>query len=140
MSWRRVIHWIAQLIIFMAYVLAAIVLVASLMVRIYAWRYQDRIYPEVTVWGLDLGGLGLNEAMVLLDHQFNPYQGEQLTLRYGQQAWQVSPSDLGVSLDAAATAVSAHAVGREATLWDSLQVGPGGESASPQCQSDRRRP
>jgi len=113
----------------MAYVLATIVLVASLMVRIYEWRYQDRIYPEVTVWGLDLSGLGLNEAMALLDHQFNPYQGEQLTLRHGQQtsassvesSWQVSPSDLGVSLDAAATAVSAHAVGREATLWDSLQ-------------------
>ena len=121
MSWRRVVHWITQLIIFMAYVLATIVLVAFLTVRIYEWRYQDRIYPEVTVWGLDLGGLGLNEAMALLDHQFNPYQGEQLTLRYGQQAWQVSPSDLGVSLDAAATAVSAHAVGREATLWDSLQ-------------------
>ena len=121
MSWRQIIHWITQSIIFMAYVLATIVLVASLMVRIYEWRYQDRIYPEVTVWGFDLSGLGLNEAMALLDHQFNPYQGELLTLRHGQQAWQVSPSDLGVSLDAAATAVSAHAVGREATLWDSLQ-------------------
>jgi len=121
MSWRQIVHWITQLIIFMAYVLATIVLVAFLTVRIYEWRYQDRIYPEVTVWGLDLGGLGLNEAMALLDHQFNPYQGEQLTLRYGQQAWQVSPSDLGVSLDATATAVSAHAVGREASLWDSLQ-------------------
>ncbi len=121
MFWKRIIHWITQLVIFMAYVLATIVLLAFLVVRIYEWRYQDRIYPEVTVWGLDLGGLGLNEAMALLDHQFNPYQGEQLTLRYGQQAWQVSPSDLGVSLNAAATAVSAHAVGREATLWDSLQ-------------------
>ena len=121
MSWRQIIHWITQLIVFMAYVLATTVLVASLMVRIYEWRYQDRIYPEVTVWGFDLSGLGLNEAMALLDHQFNPYQGEQLTLRHGQQAWQVSPSDLGVSLDAAATAVLAHAVGREATLWDSLQ-------------------
>jgi vancomycin resistance protein YoaR len=117
---RRIIYWVIQLIVFVAYVLVTTVLVASLMVRIYEWRYQDRIYPGVTVWGLDLGGLGLNEAMTLLDHQFNPYQGEQLTLRHGQQSWQVSPSELGVSLDVAATAVSAHAVGRGATLWDNL--------------------
>jgi len=121
MSLRRIIYWIIQLIVFVAYVLATTVLVVSLMVRIYEWRYQDRIYPGVTVWGLDLGGLGLNEAMALLDHRFNPYQGELLTLRHGQQSWQVSPSDLGVSLDVAATAVSAHAVGRGATLWDSLR-------------------
>lgn len=118
---RRIIYWIAQVIVFTVYVLAITVLVASLTVRIYEWRYQDRIYPGVTVWGLDLGGLGLHEAMTLLDHQFNPYQGEQLTLRHDGQSWQVSPSDLGVSLDVAATAVSAHAVGRGATLWDSLR-------------------
>jgi vancomycin resistance protein YoaR len=121
MSLRRIIYWIIQLVVFVAYVLVTIVLVVSLVVRIYEWRYEDRIYPGVTVWGLDLGGLGLNEAMVLLDHQFNPYQGEPLILRHGQQSWQVSPSDLGVSLDVAATAVSAHAVGRGATLWDSLR-------------------
>ena len=121
MFWKRIIHWITQLIIFMAYVLATIVLLAFLVVRIYEWRYQDRIYPEVTVWGLDLSGLGSNEAMALLDHQFNPYQENQLTLRHGQQSWQISPSDLGVSLDAAATAVSAHAVGRGGSLWDNLQ-------------------
>lgn len=121
MSLRRTIHWITQLVIFTAYVLASTALAASLTVRIYEWRYQDRIYPGVTVWGLDLGGLGLNEAMALLDHRFNPYRGDQLTLRHDEQSWQVSPSDLGVSLDVAATAVSAHAVGREATLRDSLQ-------------------
>ncbi len=121
MFWKRISHWITQLIIFTAYVLATIVLLAFLVVRIYGWRYQDRIYPEVTVWGLDLSGLGSNEALALLDHQFNPYQANQLILRHGQQSWQVSPSDLGVSLDAAATAVSAHAVGRGGSLWDNLQ-------------------
>jgi len=129
MSLRRTTYWITQLVIFMAYVLAINVLAASLAVLVYEWRHQDRIYPGVTVLDLDLGGLGLNEATALLDSQFNPYQGEQLTLRYGQQtsaspvepSWQVSASDLGVSVDAAATAVSAYAVGRGAQLWDNLQ-------------------
>ena len=129
MSLRRTIYWITQLVIFLAYVLAINVLIITLAVRIYEWRYQDRIYPGVTLWSLDLGGLGLDEAMTVLDQQFNPYQGEQLTLHHGQQtsassvepSWQVSPADLGVSLDVAATAISAHAIGRQATLRDGLQ-------------------
>ena len=121
MSLKRIIHWITQLVIFMAYILAINVLIITLAVRIYEWRYQDRIYPGVSVWGLDLGGLGLDEARALLDQHFNPYQGEQLILSHDQQSWQVSPLDLGVSLDVAATAISAHAVGRGVTLWDSLQ-------------------
>ncbi len=121
MTLRRITYWITQLAIFLAYVLIINALIITLAVRIYEWRYQDRIYPGVSLWSLDLGGLGLDEAMTLLDQQFNPYQGEPLVLRHGQQSWQVSPTDLGVSLDVAATAVSAHAVGRGATLRDNLQ-------------------
>jgi vancomycin resistance protein YoaR len=119
---RRTIFWITQLIVFMAYVVAIAVLVISLAVLIFEWRYKDRIYPGVTVLGLDLDGLEFESAVALLDYRLNPYQGEQLTLRYGEQLWSVSPSDLGVSLDAVATAVSAHAVGRGARLRDNLQV------------------
>jgi len=121
MSLRRTIFWITQLIVFMAYVLAINALAASLAVLVYEWRHRDRIYPGVTVLGLDLGGIELNEAMALLDRHFNPYPGEPLTLRYGQQSWQALPSDLGVSLDAGDTAVSAYAVGRKATFLESLK-------------------
>ena len=119
---KRTGYWIIQFVVFMAYVLAVGVLVASLTVLVYEWRYRDSIYPGVTVLDLDLGGLGFREATALLDYHFNPYQGEQLTLRYGQQSWQASASDLGASLDAVTTAVSAYAVGRGASLWDNSQV------------------
>jgi vancomycin resistance protein YoaR len=121
MSLRRTIFWITQLVIFVVYVVAVNVLLASLAVLVFEWRHQNRIYPGVTVLGLDVGGLELHQAMTLLDRQFNPYQGEPLTLRYGQQSWSVSASDLGVSLDAGATAVSAYAVGRKATFVESLK-------------------
>lgn len=121
MSLRRTIFWITQLVIFIAYVVAINVLVASLAVLVFEWRHQNRIYPGVTVLGLNVGGLELYAAMTLLDQQFNPYQGEPLTLRYGQQSWRLSASDLGVSLDAGATAVSAYAVGRKTTFLESLK-------------------
>lgn len=118
---RRTIFWITQLAIFVVYVVAINALVASLAVLVFEWRHQSRIYPGVTVLGLDVGGLELHQAMTLLDQQLNPYQGEPLTLRYGQQSWRLSASDLGVSLDAPATAVSAYAVGRKATILESLK-------------------
>jgi vancomycin resistance protein YoaR len=121
MSLRRTIFWITQLIIFIAYVVAINVLIISLAVLVFEWRHQNRIYPGVTVLGLDVGGLELYEAMTLLDQQLNPYQGEPLTLRYGQQSWRVSASELGVSLDAGATAVSAYAVGRKTIFLESLK-------------------
>ncbi|MGA9351286.1 MAG: VanW family protein [Anaerolineae bacterium] len=122
MFWRRTFYWITQLIVFMAYVVAITVLVISLAVLIFEWRHKDRIYPGVTVLDLDLGELEFEAAVAILDYRLNPYQGEQLTLRYGEQLWPVTPSDLGVSLDAVATTVPAYAVGRGAGLWDNLQV------------------
>ena len=121
MSVRRIVFAITQLIIFLAYVLAINTLIASLAVLVFEWRHQNCIYPGVTVLGLDVGGLELKEAMALLDQHFSPYPGPPLTLRYGQRSWTISPADLGVSLDAGATAVSAYAVGRKATFWDSLR-------------------
>jgi len=121
MALRRTIFWITQLVVFMAYVVAINALLASLAVLVFEWRHQNRIYPGVTVLGLEVGEVELHQAMTLLDQQLNPYQGEPLTLRYGPQSWPVSASELGVSVDAGATAVSAYAVGRKATLVDSLK-------------------
>jgi len=121
MALRRTIFWITQLVVFMAYVVAINALLASLAVLVFEWRHQNRIYPGVTVLGLEVGEVELHQAMTLLEQQLNPYQGEPLTLRYGPQSWPVSASDLGVSVDAGATAVSAYAVGRKATLVDSLK-------------------
>jgi len=120
-SVRRIIFAITQLIIFLAYVLAINTLIASLAVLVFEWRHQNRIYPGVTVLGLDVGGLEPKEAMALLEQHFSPYPGQPLTLRYGQRSWTISPADLGVSLDAGATAVSAYAVGRKANFWENLQ-------------------
>ena len=64
MSVRRIIFAITQLIIFLAYVLAINTLIASLAVLVFEWRHQNRIYPGVTVLGLDVGGLEPKEAMM----------------------------------------------------------------------------
>jgi vancomycin resistance protein YoaR len=88
----------------------------------YEYLYMDRIYPGVSVFGTDLGGLTLAEAEIVLQQKFQDYQPVKLTLRYGERTWAVSPQEMGVSLDAKATAISVYVVGREGStlnrLWD----------------------
>ncbi|HID61826.1 MAG TPA: hypothetical protein EYP49_03630, partial [Anaerolineae bacterium] len=92
----------------------------------YEYLYMDRIYPGVSVFGTELGGLTLAEAEFVLQQGFQDYQPIKLTLRYGERTWAVSPSEVGVSLDAKATAISAYMVGREGStlkrLWDQVRI------------------
>ena len=50
--------------------------------------------------------------------KLTPFPGETITLRHGDRTWSLSPSDLGVSVDAQALAAEAFAVGRQGALAD----------------------
>ena len=99
-----------------------VAILLALVLVTYEYLYMDRIYPGVSVFGTDLGGLTLAEAEIVLQQRFQDYQPVKLTLRYGERTWAVSPQEVGVSLDAKATAISAYVVGREGStlkrLWD----------------------
>jgi vancomycin resistance protein YoaR len=92
----------------------------------YEYFYMARIYPGVSVFGTDLDGLALDEAEIVLQQRFQDYQPIKLILRYDERTWAVSPPEMGVSLDAKATAISAYAVGREGStlkrLWDQGRI------------------
>lgn len=78
----------------------------------YEWRYYDRVYEGVYTEGIPLGGLTVDEAADAIRDALTPYPGAAVTLRYGAQAWELAPADLGVDVNAAATAAAAFAVGR----------------------------
>jgi len=104
--------------------IAAILLALALIT--YEYLYMDRIYPGVSVFGTELGGLTLAEAEIVLQQRFQDYQPVKLTLRYGERTWAVSPQEVGVGLDSKATAISAYVAGREGStlkrLWDQGQI------------------
>ena len=79
-------------------------------------RYGDRVYEGVQVAGIPLGGLTIDEAADAIRDELTPFPGETITLRYGDRTWSLSPSDLGVSVDAQALAAEAFAVGRQGAL------------------------
>jgi vancomycin resistance protein YoaR len=78
----------------------------------YQWRYNDKIYPGVSAAGVPLGGLTVEQAASALTDALTPYGGAEITLRFGNKAWALSPDALGVTVDGGATAAQAYAVGR----------------------------
>ena len=99
--------WLFFLILLELLALAGIGAIAS-----YELRYADRVNEGVQVAGIPLGGLSLEATQRLIETELTPYPGPPVTLRYGDRTWLLSRADLGVSVDAMATAAEAYAVGR----------------------------
>jgi LysM repeat protein len=81
--------------------------------RAYERHYDGRIYPGVSVYGVNLGGLTTEEAATLLQLAFPDPSALSLTLRDGERTWRRSWADLKLRLDPLATADLAYQMGRE---------------------------
>lgn len=120
-GWRWLVAGLVTVVVLL---LAADALLLG--VRLYAEdmarRYQDRIYPRTSVLGLDLGGLTAGEAASLLEEQASGQQAAVVLLRDGERLWSVRWQDLGLHVDAVATAQAAYRAGRGTLgLWERLR-------------------
>jgi vancomycin resistance protein YoaR len=86
----------------------------------YQLVYAGRIFPGVSVAGVDLSGLTPNDAAVKLNETLSyPMQGKVL-LRYGENAWVASPAELGMVFDPSTSATTAYKTGRSGGLFGAL--------------------
>lgn len=70
---------------------------------------RGNILPGVSSLGVPLNGLTVDEAASALQTRWDE---QTVTLQYGETGWPVSPAELGMTLDATATAEAAFARGR----------------------------
>jgi lipoprotein-anchoring transpeptidase ErfK/SrfK len=84
--------------------------------RAYHQRYLGRIYPGVSIYGVNLGGLIVDEAAARLQASFPDPAVLLVTLRDGERTWSRSWADFGIHLDPQATANLAYQVGRVGSL------------------------
>lgn len=80
---------------------------------IYDRQYATRIYPGVTVNGLDVGGMTVLEAEAALRGALPDPQEEGLTVWAGEQVWRFSWAALGQGYDIPVTLAAAYQVARE---------------------------
>jgi len=86
----------------------------------YQLIYAGRIFPGVSVAGVDLSGLSRDDAAVKLNQTLSyPITGKVL-FRDGENAWVASPAELGMVFDPSSSAVTAYKLGRSGGLFGAL--------------------
>ncbi len=111
---RRKLYPVRMQVIFIIGVgllLAALILAA--IVGKYERDYADKIYPGVSVAGVDLSGLTLGQAVVNLNANLTYGRFGQLHFSNGQDNWVYTPEALGFSYNPIEVANDAFAIGRE---------------------------
>jgi vancomycin resistance protein YoaR len=84
-------------------------------------QYQGKIYPNVTVQGLNIGELSPAQAEAALRKQHAAFIDQPVVLTFGDQRWQPTLEQAGVSFDFKSAIDDAYRAGRGNGLIENLQ-------------------
>ncbi|MBI5953714.1 MAG: VanW family protein [Chloroflexi bacterium] len=86
----------------------------------YQLAFAGRIFPGVSVAGVNVSGLSPNDAALKLSQTLSfPITGKIL-FRAGDQVWVASPVELGMVFDPSASAIAAYEHGRSGGIFTAL--------------------
>ncbi|MBE0670882.1 MAG: VanW family protein [Anaerolineales bacterium] len=86
----------------------------------YQLAYAGRVFPGVSVAGVDISGLSPNDAALKLSQTLSyPITGKVL-FRDADKVWLASPAELGMVFDPSASAIAAYEFGRKGGLFSAL--------------------
>lgn len=83
--------------------------------------YADRIYPEVSLQGVYVGGKTRPDAQQAVEAAYASFLETPVTLRYGDQSWQPSMAELGVAIDWDRSYNQAYAVGHSGNFTENAR-------------------
>jgi vancomycin resistance protein YoaR len=91
-------------------------------------RYQQRIYPNIFVLGVNVGGLQVDEAEQALYSHFRSFIDVPVILNFEGKSWRVSGEELGLQMHIEDSVQQAYTIGRTRdmignmqTIWQTLQ-------------------
>ena len=110
---------------------------------IYQSSYTGRIYPGVSISGLDLSGLTAADAARQLVGGYTYLRDGKIVFQFEDKTWVASPADLGLNVNYLVSVDDAYAVGRSGGILESFvgqyQARFFGVSVSPVLQYDGGR-
>jgi vancomycin resistance protein YoaR len=94
----------------------------------YQLMYAGRIFPGVTVAGVDISGMTPSDAALKLNQALSYPIGGKILFRDGEKAWVATPAELGMVFDPSSSAMTAYRLGRSGGLFGALtsQIRAGG--------------
>src|SRR5215207_466996 len=108
----------------------------------YQLFYAGRIFPGVSVAGVDLSGMTPSDAAVKLNQTLSYPISGKILFRDGENVWMASPAQLGMVFDPSSSAVTAYRLGRSGGLFGALsgqiRAGAGGVHVPPVIVFDER--
>lgn len=118
-------------------------LVGLVALAIFQTRNADRIYPGVSVAGVDLSGLTMGEALIKLNTNFSYPTSGHITFTDGTDRWVYTPEQLGLSINTIASIDKAYRVGRSSNslrnLSEQLNTSRVGLQIDPETTYDQRQ-
>jgi hypothetical protein len=82
----------------------------------YSAAHSGQIYPGVSVAGIDLSGLDVDQAELLIARRLVYPERGQIVFQEGTNLWAAKPSQLGLFLDTRTSAAAAYNIGRSGGL------------------------
>ncbi len=89
-----------------------LVLILSLAMIGVQFIYAGRIFPGVQVGQVNIGGMSTNQALLQLGNLITYPQTGKIIFQYQTKLWEVTPEQLGISLDPGSTLQDAYQIGR----------------------------
>ncbi|MDD2696041.1 MAG: VanW family protein [Anaerolineales bacterium] len=104
-------------------------------VAAFSFTHAGKIYPGVSMGGVDLSNLTSDQAATRLAEQLSYPQHGRIVLQDGEQVWVVEPVKLGLHLDPTNSAQAAYLYGRQGGLFgrwlDQLRAWRSGYGVAP---------
>jgi vancomycin resistance protein YoaR len=94
--------------------------IITLWVLGYQLIYAGRIFPGVSVAGVDISGLSPQDAALKLSQTLSYPISGKVVFRDGNKVWVASPAQLGMVFDPASSAQAAYQLGRSGGLFGAL--------------------
>lgn len=96
-----------------------VLMLAALLVG-YDLYYAGRIFPGVSVAGVEVAGLRPEQAAIKIAQALTYPQTGRLLFQEGEKLWVASPAELGLVLDPQASALLAYRMGRQRGIFTRL--------------------
>jgi vancomycin resistance protein YoaR len=93
-----------------------LIVLIGLAVGGYSLAYADKIYPGVSIAGVDLSGLAPSQAVERLTTAMGYPQNGKIVFQEGSQVWIAKPQEVGFFLDSQTSVQAAYLVGRSGGL------------------------
>lgn len=142
-SRATVTRWTVRIVAVLLAAALTLALSFAVSASVYESANSGRIYPGVTVFGMNLSGLSAVDAAQQMDAGFDYPRDGRIVFTYGDKKWVATPGDLGLGLDLMATTNDAYSVGRSKDMLgnagDQLESRFSGVAVAPVLQFDFTR-